>query len=70
MQADASDRMRLLEEETRRRDDDLRSELLTMTAWLDDKKTSRHDLGRMMEDIGQRLQAKTQPIASESGDME
>lgn len=70
MQADASDRLRLLEEETRRRDDDLRSELLTMSAWLDDKKTSRHDLGRMMEDIGQRLQATTQPIAPESGDTE
>ncbi len=57
MQEDANERMRLLEEDARRRDDDLRAELLTLTAWLEDKKASRHDLGQMLEEIGQRLQA-------------
>jgi hypothetical protein len=60
MQEDASERLRLLEEEARQRDDDLRAELLTLSAWLDDKKTSRHDLGRMLEEIAQRLQASAQ----------
>jgi hypothetical protein len=57
MQEDANERLRLLEEEARQRDDDLRAELLTLGAWLEDKKTSRHDLGRMLEEIAQRLQA-------------
>lgn len=68
LQTESSDRMRLLEEEARQRDDDLRAELLTVSAWLEDKKTSRHDLGRMLEEVGQRLQATVQPAASESDD--
>jgi hypothetical protein len=55
----------LLEEATRQRDDDLRAELLTLNAWLDDKKASRHDLGRMLEDMAQKLQANTQPGSAE-----
>ena len=57
LQEDHNERVRLLEEEARRRDGDLRSELLTISAWLEDKKTSRHDLGQMLEEIGQRLRA-------------
>ncbi len=57
MQEDMHERLRVLEEEARRRDDDLRSELLTISAWLEDKKTSRHDLGQMLEEVGLRLQA-------------
>ncbi|MDK0545403.1 hypothetical protein P6O83_15840, partial [Clostridium perfringens] len=49
MQQDINERFRVLEEDARRRDDDLRSELLTVSAWLEDKKTSRHDLGQMLE---------------------
>lgn len=60
MQDDANERMRLLEEEARRRDDDLRAELLTVSAWLEDKKASRHDLGQMLEEIGQRLQGSAE----------
>ena len=60
MQEDANERLRILEEDARRRDDDLRSELLAISAWLEDKKTSRHDLGQMLEEIGQRLQASAQ----------
>ena len=36
MQADAAERLRLLEEDARQRDDDLRAELLTVSAWLED----------------------------------
>jgi hypothetical protein len=61
MQADSAERLRLLEEDARQRDDDLRAELLTVTAWLDDKKTSRETMGRMLEEMGQRLQAAGQP---------
>jgi hypothetical protein len=60
MQEEANERLRLLEDETRQRDDSLRVELLTLSSWLDDKKASRHDLGRMLAEIGQRLQADAQ----------
>jgi DNA anti-recombination protein RmuC len=49
--------------ESRQRDDDLRRELLTLTAWLDNKKTSRHDLGDMLLAVAQQLQAE--PDAAE-----
>ncbi len=65
MQADATERLRLVEEDGRQRDDDLRAELLTVSAWLEDKKTSRETLGRMLEEMGQRLQANGQPAAPE-----
>lgn len=68
LQEDANERLRVLEEETRRRDDDLRTELLTISAWLEDKKASRHDLGQMLEEIGQRLQASAQAGALDSDD--
>ena len=68
MQEDANERLRVLEEEVRHRDDDLRSELLTISAWLEDKKTSRHDLGQMLEEIGQRLQATAQAGTPDSPD--
>lgn len=70
MQEDANERLRVLEEEARRRDDDLRSELLTISAWLEDKKTSRHDLGQMLEEIGQRLQASAQKATPDSPENE
>jgi len=70
MQADAAERLRLLEEDARQRDDDLRAELLTVSAWLEDKKTSRETLGRMLEEMGQRLQDNSQPAAPEPADNE
>lgn len=60
LREDSAERLRLLEQEARQRDDDLRSELLTVSAWLEDKKTSRETLGRMLEEMGQRLQANNQ----------
>lgn len=68
MQADSAERLRLLEEDARQRDDDLRAELLTVSAWLEDKKTSRETLGQMLEEIGQRLQANGQPAGAEPTD--
>lgn len=70
MQEDAVERLRLLEEDARRRDDDLRTELLTLSAWLEDKKTSRHELGRMLEEIGQRLRSNVQATEAEPDDEE
>ena len=70
MQEDINERFRALEEDARRRDDDLRSELLTVSAWLDDKKTSRHDLGQMLEEIGLRLQVATTANADQPSDVD
>ncbi len=64
MQQDINEHFRVLEEGTRRRDDDLRAELLAVSAWLEDRKTSRHDLGQMLEEIGIRLQTTT-PVAND-----
>ncbi len=68
LQTESSDRIRQLEEKTRQRDDDLRSELLAASAWLEDKKTSRHDLGHMLEELGRQLQGSDQSAASEPDD--
>lgn len=70
MQQDINERLRVLEEDARRRDDDLRSELLTVSAWLEDKKTSRHDLGQMLEEIGLRLQAAAPAATGPDSDEE
>lgn len=70
LQEDANERLRLLEEDARQRDDDLRAELLAVSAWLEDKKASRHDLGQMLEEIGQRLQSSVQAAAPELPDKE
>lgn len=68
LQQEANERFRTLEEDARRRDDDLRAELLTVSAWLEDKKTSRHDLGQMLEEIGLKLQTAATANANQSGD--
>ena len=41
--------------EAQKRDDDLRQEMLKLTAALDDKATARHDLGQMYMELGRRL---------------
>ena len=70
MQQDINEHFRVLEEGTRRRDDDLRAELLAVSAWLEDRKTSRHDLGQMLEEIGIRLQTTTPVTTSQPSDEE
>ena len=57
--AEYSERVRALQAETRQRDDSLRQELLTLASSLEDKKTSRHDLGQMLMELGQRLRSET-----------
>ena len=70
MQQDINEHFRVLEEGTRRRDDDLRAELLAVSAWLEDRKTSRHDLGQMLEEIGIRLQTTTPVTTDQPSDEE
>ena len=53
--AEQSERSRQLQAEARQRDDALRQEVLTLAATLNDKKTSRHDLGQMLVEVGLRL---------------
>jgi uncharacterized phage infection (PIP) family protein YhgE len=50
-----AERMRSLQAETRQRDDTLRQELLAMAASIENKKTSRQDLGQMLVEMGLRL---------------
>ena len=57
--AELSERLLTAQEEARQRNGDLRAEVLTLSAWLDDKKASRHDLGHMLAEVGQRLQEST-----------
>jgi DNA anti-recombination protein RmuC len=53
--AEQAERLRNLQAEARQRDDSLRQELLSMTAALENKKTSRQDLGQMLVELGLRL---------------
>lgn len=64
--ADQSNRLLTFQNEARQRDEDLRQELLTLSAWLDDKKTSRHDLGQMLMEMGQNLQGRMEAAAQEN----
>jgi DNA anti-recombination protein RmuC len=60
--------------ESRQRDDALRRELLALSAWLDNSKTSRMQLGEMLMHVGQQLQEngengpKPEIAASETND--
>ncbi len=53
--AEQSERMRAFQAESRQRDDALRQELQAMSSSLDNKKTSRQDLGQMLMELGLRL---------------
>jgi chromosome segregation ATPase len=55
LDSDFRGRLQSYKEESHKRDDDLRQEFIALGAWLDDKKASRHDLGQMLVQIGQRL---------------
>lgn len=68
MEDEANERLRTIEEDARRRDDELRAELLTVSAWLEDKKTSRHDLGRMLEEMGRQLRSAAQTAEEPAGE--
>lgn len=65
LQTELSERLLSLQSDMHQRDNDLRQELLTMTAWLDDKKATRLDLGEMLIEMGQQLQNNNQPEAAD-----
>ncbi len=56
MGTEQSERARKLETEARQRDDNIREELVSLTALLEGKKVSSHDLGLMLLELGHRLQ--------------
>jgi hypothetical protein len=53
---DLIERLLTKQTESRQRDDALRRELLALSAWLDNTKTSRMQLGEMLMHVGQQLQ--------------
>jgi hypothetical protein len=55
MGVDQAERLRGAQTEARQRDDTLRQELLELAASLENKKTSRQDLGQMLIELGLRL---------------
>lgn len=55
LEASQSERLRNLQLQTQQRDDAHREELINLTKSLDHRKTSRHDLGQMLVELGQRL---------------
>ncbi len=55
LESTQTERLRQLQLQTRQRDDNQREELLQLAASLDNRKTSRHDLGQMLMELGQRL---------------
>jgi len=64
LSAKLSERSRAAQTETRQSDDGLRQQLLALTAALDDGKTSRHELGRRLLELGQRLRDEVDPAES------
>ena len=50
-----SEQMMEMQAEFRRRDDNLRQEILTLSAWLDEQKASREDLSDLLLDMGKQL---------------
>jgi hypothetical protein len=52
---DQNQRLNTARTEAQRRDEDIRQEMLKLTAALDDKSTARHDLGQMYMELGRRL---------------
>ena len=65
LNAEQIERARAVQVEARQQNDELRQELLTLTAWLDDKKTTRLDLGILLAEIGERLQNNDLPSKSD-----
>ncbi|MBK8984861.1 MAG: hypothetical protein IPM39_02080 [Chloroflexi bacterium] len=52
-----SEQTRTLQVESKKRDDDLRVELMTLANLLDTKKVSRTDLGHILTELGQRMRS-------------
>ncbi|RMH00823.1 MAG: hypothetical protein D6706_02915 [Chloroflexi bacterium] len=56
-----TERLSAAQSESRQRDDDLRQELLTLSAWLDNKKASRETLADLLIEMGRKLQDDITP---------
>ena len=52
-----TERLRKLQNDSRQRNSNLRQELLMLAASLEDNKISRHELGHMLQELGQRLRS-------------
>lgn len=65
LQAETTERLLTLQEDSQARDDGLRQELLTLTAWLDDQKTSRYALGDLLIGLGEQLRVKHEDASSD-----
>ncbi|KAA3665140.1 MAG: hypothetical protein DWQ04_02155 [Chloroflexi bacterium] len=66
LNTDLSERLLTMQAESQQRDNDLRQELLTMVAWLDNKKTTRLDLGQMLIEVGQQLQSNGEATTADT----
>ncbi len=53
--AELTDRVLQVQREARQRDEELRQELLNLTDRLEDRKTSRADLGQLLVELGDRI---------------
>ena len=57
MNTEHTERTRSLSNEDRKRSNDLRQELLSLAASLQDSKISRYELGQQLQELGQRLRS-------------
>lgn len=64
LHAEQTERLLTLQADAQERDDDLRQELLTLTAWLDDQKSSRYTLGDLLVQLGDQLRQKKEESIS------
>jgi hypothetical protein len=68
--SEQANRILSVDTEGRLRDDVLRQELLTLSGYLDDKKTSRNDLAQLLVDMGESLKALGQGSGNAKEDAE
>ena len=68
LRSSLTDHIRRMQNESRQRDDDLRQELLTVSNWLDNKLTPRHDLGQLLVELGHHLQNNASKEADNTPD--
>lgn len=66
LHAEMTERLLTAQEDSQERDDALRSELLSLTAWMDDQKASRYSLGDMLVELGEQLRMKREDSATEA----
>ena len=65
-----SEQMMDLQTDSRKRDDDLRQQLLTLSAWLDERKASREDLSDLLIGMGKELQKAKKSKIADNGNEE